>query len=39
MCNAATLVGFDAHKTVGLADALFEGDHLKFLTHMDDSQE
>lgn len=32
-------MGFDAHKTVGLADALFEGDHLKLLSHMDDSPE
>ena len=34
LSNAVTLVKVDPHKTVGLADALYNGDHLEFLNRM-----
>ena len=34
LSKAVTLVKIDPHKTVGLADALYNGDHLEFLNRM-----
>ena len=34
LSNAVALVKIDAHKTVGLADALYDGNHLEFLNRM-----
>jgi hypothetical protein len=39
LSNAVNLVKIDAHKTVGLCDALYDGNHLEFLNRMANDSE